>query len=259
MKATSSPKTRPEANPAGSTRTGPMMAPGFTLIELLTVIAIIGILAAILIPTVGAVRANAYKARCTSNLRNLGTAANLYRNDNRGRLPDGQGVDGVGTANHGDLQRIGADFRDTMCGKLGDPKSGYGMTWEMFFCPGNQSYTTTWKTESQRTADTTSIPIGYLYFPGTTVNVATSQGPSTSIYNRLAEPLGYRLMAADLNRQFNNSWAGGVNHATGESPVGGNHLYVDGSVKWVDASEFIASPGLSVSGTRYYFKTEDIR
>lgn len=59
-------------------------AAAFTLIELLTVIAIIGILAAILIPTVGAVREKAKSAKCVSNLRQWGTAVISYANDSRG-------------------------------------------------------------------------------------------------------------------------------------------------------------------------------
>ena len=47
---------------------------GLTLAELLTVIAIIGILAAILIPTVGKVRETAKSTACKSNLRQLGMA-----------------------------------------------------------------------------------------------------------------------------------------------------------------------------------------
>jgi prepilin-type N-terminal cleavage/methylation domain-containing protein/prepilin-type processing-associated H-X9-DG protein len=61
----------------------------FTLIELLTVIAIIGILAAIVIPTVGSVRQSAHASVCLSNVRQIALAATIYANDNKaGRLPD---------------------------------------------------------------------------------------------------------------------------------------------------------------------------
>ncbi len=56
----------------------------FTLIELLTVIAIIGILAAIIVPTVSKVRQNAKNARCVSSLREWGRAIMFCANDNKG-------------------------------------------------------------------------------------------------------------------------------------------------------------------------------
>lgn len=59
----------------------------FTLIELLTVIAIIGILAAILIPVVGRVRETARSANCMSNLKGIGSAFQLYAADNQGLYP----------------------------------------------------------------------------------------------------------------------------------------------------------------------------
>lgn len=62
-------------------------AQAFTLIELLTVIAIIGILAAIIIPTVGSVRQSARESVNKSNLRQLGMGANIYANDNKDRFP----------------------------------------------------------------------------------------------------------------------------------------------------------------------------
>jgi prepilin-type N-terminal cleavage/methylation domain-containing protein len=60
----------------------------FTLIELLTVIAIIGILAAIFIPTIGAVREKAQRSVDASNLREIHKAALIYAGDNNDRLPD---------------------------------------------------------------------------------------------------------------------------------------------------------------------------
>jgi prepilin-type N-terminal cleavage/methylation domain-containing protein len=60
------------------------MAPnrkGFTLIELLVVIAIIAILAAILFPVFAQARAKARQTTCTSNLRQIANAAQMYRQD----------------------------------------------------------------------------------------------------------------------------------------------------------------------------------
>src|SRR5205809_4031102 len=64
------------------------VASGFTLIELLTVIAIIGILAALIFPTVGKVRETAQRTVDANNLREVLKAASIYAADNNDRLPD---------------------------------------------------------------------------------------------------------------------------------------------------------------------------
>ena len=51
------------------------------------VIAIIGILAGILIPAVGAVRESSHSATCVSNLRQITAASLLYANEHKGIYP----------------------------------------------------------------------------------------------------------------------------------------------------------------------------
>ncbi|MEX0586219.1 MAG: DUF1559 domain-containing protein [Pirellulales bacterium] len=65
----------------------PGVRDGFTLVELLVVITIIGMLMAMVFPAIGSVLDAVRKLQCSQQLSGIGTALNLYRNQNNQKWP----------------------------------------------------------------------------------------------------------------------------------------------------------------------------
>lgn len=113
----------------------------FTLIELLTVIAIIGILAAILIPTISKVKNTANASRCASNLRQIGQQLIMYVGDNKGRLPNLQALTWSGVTDPRILDNTGKQLAHQLWSyysptpKVTSPTPRSVSVHRLFICP----------------------------------------------------------------------------------------------------------------------------
>lgn len=101
-----------------------MRRAAFTLIELLVCIAVIGILAALLLPVIAKAKENAHQAYCISNLRQLALGVFIYADDNENVFPaqplaTGGASDGVPIrAAGGD----GVNYYDLIMPNIANPK-----------------------------------------------------------------------------------------------------------------------------------------
>jgi len=239
----------------------------FTLIELLTVIAIIGILAAILIPVVGKVRSSANKTKCISNLREIGKQMILFGNDNKYKLPtDSFNSQGGGYTNGESGQTAAGQARITNTkGILAYYLYPYGAkvndinklgiadkpTHNSFVCPSINGYGNTALKPEQALSYCLSVsnfnspgsPFGTTY-DVRVFNHTTGGNGAGFVESRYPLPLSKVWAVSDMDLAMAPSAWDNV-AAMSPKPVHGttrNRLYLDGSVRSVDASKCTDMP-----------------
>lgn len=215
----------------------------FTLIEILVVIAIIGILSAILFPVFSRARENGRKTVCLSNMRQLGMAFQQYAQDSRGKyplagnyqawnpgfahwvtgVPGGAGADG----NLAALQEANGDF-PYVDGKKAVVETGalfpYVKSTAVYICPSNRDGKVKGLSYSMNCA-VSGLNTSFIRSPGDIILLVDEEYATDGFF-----------WAANTKVYTDNG--NSTDKLTTEHNGGGNFLFADGHVKYFPFESF---------------------
>lgn len=205
---------------------------GFTLIELLTVIAIIGVLAAILMPVLSGIKSRASSAQCASQIRQIGTAFQMYLQDHNNIMPTshlGHPFSGQGPYYNRDPRRI-----QTLFGVYLDVPEA--TTWSTSESSMSFDGTMAWSAwESARRGPGPSL-IGNFPVKLTTSDKYAKQPPWGESYLLIENPINSPMFTeADEELIPSAGWS----KFLPEKPIHGNYrntVFFDGHVEQIDTS-----------------------
>ena len=218
---------------------------GFTLIELLVVISIIALLIAILLPSLQSARDLTKKVQCASNLRQLGTLMEVYRNDYSGKhFPvkmDEQMYYGVTDTKYPPMPLVMGEYvADMTTGpRLTEPLSGQkAYVPELFRCPAENEIPT---------YDLHPDEPNYL---GSTYGINAALRFKWNQHNNLPAERGYAAFEPDQLESPGEiyHWADRV----ARDPATNSSAGVSYAIRWFNGDEFVAPRHIGSANMLFY-------
>lgn len=239
---------------------------GFTLIELLVVIAIIAILAAILFPVFARAREQARRTACLNNMKQIGTALQMYAQDYDEMFPLRYGD---GDPTHGDYEHgVQRTWKNMLF--------PYIKSVPVFKCPSNQVAQKMERAYNGTDYDHGYFPAGYsMYLPDPFIAQSIGHGaaypqpiagieyPANALiiletsylttdaapYQHYCEPATVGNCNPDYTNgnliSTNSSWS------SGHSKKAGNYVFMDSHAKYRTLKSTFVEEGDQVNAWRY--------
>jgi prepilin-type N-terminal cleavage/methylation domain-containing protein len=220
----------------------------FTLVELLVVIAVIGILAALLLPVLASAKEKARRASCLNNLRQIGLGMAVYAGDNKDFV--------VPLRIGGDGTEVPSALNFTEGESLNAAASGLDLHTNgpsIWCCPGRpDSIGKLPYYDATAPAPGPDLPagqwvLGYEYMGGMTNWVTPgAEFPAYSPVKLGTSKPSWVLAADEMVRDWDVGWGGVAGTPLyawddapphrgfrSKSPAGGNEVFADGSARWI--------------------------